>query len=46
MYLSFIKGDFSGDAYFPEFDDADWMIVERVDHPRFEYVVYRRQAVA
>ena len=26
MYLSFIKGEFSGDAYFPEFDDADWTI--------------------
>ncbi len=46
MYLSYIKGVFSGDAYFPEFDDADWVIETRVDHPRFEYVVYRRQAAA
>jgi len=46
MYLSFIKGEFSGDAYFPMFEAADWMIEARVDHPRFEYVVYRRQAAA
>ena len=46
MYLSFIKGEFSGDAYFPDFEDADWMIEKRVDHPRFEYVVFRRQAAA
>ncbi len=46
MYLSFIKGEFSGDAYFPEFDHADWLIERRVEHPRFEYVVYRRQAAA
>lgn len=46
MYLSFIKGEFRGDAYFPQYDDADWMIESRVDHPRFEYVVYRRQAAA
>jgi len=46
MYLSFMKGEFSGDAYFPEIDDADWMIEKCVDHPRFEYVVYRRQAAA
>ncbi|NIM01315.1 MAG: hypothetical protein GTN89_10825 [Acidobacteria bacterium] len=46
MYLSFIKGEFSGDAYFPQYDDADWIIDMRVDHPRFEYVVFRRQAAA
>ena len=46
MYLSYIKGEFSGDAYFPEFDTAEWIIETREDHPRFEYVVYRRQAAA
>jgi len=46
MYLSFIKGKHNGDVFFPEFDDSDWIIEERVDHPRFEYVVYLRQAAA
>ena len=43
MYLSTIKGDFEGDAYFPEFDEAAWRVERREDHPRFEFVVYRRR---
>ncbi|MFT5376839.1 MAG: dihydrofolate reductase [Candidatus Latescibacterota bacterium] len=43
MYLSFIKGDFSGDTYFPAFDEADWDIIERRDHAAFEFVHYRRK---
>ncbi len=41
MYLSYIKGDFTGDAYFPEFDEGDWDVVERRDHEGFEFVHYR-----
>ena len=44
MYLSYIKGDFVGDAYFPEFDEGDWDVVERRDHEGFEFVHYRRKA--
>ena len=43
MYLSYIKGHFAGDAYFPAFSDREWAIDRREDHPRFEFVVYRRQ---
>jgi dihydrofolate reductase len=43
MYLSYIKGDFSGDAYFPAFDERDWTVERREDYPRFEFVVYRRK---
>jgi dihydrofolate reductase len=43
MYLSYIKGDFSGDTYFPEFDENDWDVAERRDHEGFEFVHYRRQ---
>jgi dihydrofolate reductase len=43
MYLSYIKGQFTGDAYFPPFSDQEWMIDRREDHPRFEFVVYRRK---
>jgi dihydrofolate reductase len=42
MYLSYMKGDFEGDAYFPEFDESLWMVEKREDHPEFEFVVYRR----
>ena len=44
MYLSYIKGHFEGDTYFPAFDEADWDIVKREDHPAFEFVIYQRQA--
>jgi dihydrofolate reductase len=42
MYLSYIKGRFDGDAYFPAFDAGEWTVERREDHPRFEFVVYRR----
>jgi dihydrofolate reductase len=46
MYLSYIKGDYTGDAYFPEFREDDWVVEKRDDHRRFQFVVYRRKAVA
>lgn len=42
MYLSFIKGAYSGDAYFPEYDEREWVVERREDHERFEFVVLRR----
>ena len=42
MYLSYIKGHFTGDAYFPAFSDQVWAVDRREDHARFELVVYRR----
>jgi dihydrofolate reductase len=43
MYLSYIKGHFTGDAYFPAFNEREWIVERREDHPRFEFVVYRRR---
>ena len=45
MYLSFIKGRFTGDARFPEFSEQEWAVEKREDHPRFEFVVYRRREI-
>ena len=45
MYLSYIKGEYTGDAYFPAFSEQDWTVERREDHPRFEFVVYRRTGV-
>lgn len=42
MYLSYIKGEYTGDAYFPAFSERDWLVERREDHARFEFVVYRR----
>jgi dihydrofolate reductase len=43
MYLSIIKGTYDGDAYFPVFSADEWVEERRDDHPRFEFVVYRRR---
>jgi dihydrofolate reductase len=43
MYLSYIKGHFTGAAYFPVFSEQEWAVDYREDHPRFECVVYRRK---
>ena len=42
MYLSFIKGHFTGDTYFPRFDVHAWEVVEQRDHEAFEFIHYRR----
>lgn len=42
MYLSTIKGEFSGDTFFPEFDESKWHIEKRIDYPSFEFVVYKK----
>ena len=43
MYLSYIKGNFEGDTYFPAFDKTEWDIVRREDRPAFEFIVYQRR---
>ena len=42
MYLSIIKGDYDGDAHFPEFDESAWRLTRRDDHAEFEFRVYER----
>ncbi|MFL6196323.1 MAG: dihydrofolate reductase [Thermoanaerobaculia bacterium] len=32
LHLTIIEEDFPGDAYFPEYDPAQWTLVEREDH--------------
>ncbi len=39
LRLSTIKGEFSGDAYFPAFDPDHWRLVDQRDEPRY---VFRR----
>ena len=36
MYLTFVHADIEGDAWFPEYDPADWKEVERIDNPADE----------
>ena len=43
MYLSYIKQEYEGDTYFPEFNKEDWEIESTQDFQEFEFVVYRRK---
>lgn len=43
MYLSWVKGDYEGDTYFPEFDESEWEVERREDRGEFELVVYGRK---
>ena len=43
MFLSTIHGEYSGDAFFPAFDEADWNVRERKEFPEFTFVDYRRK---
>src|SRR3989344_7928909 len=36
MYLSFVKKEYDGDTYFPEFDLSEWIVEKREDHAEFE----------
>lgn len=42
MMLSYIRKDYPGDTFFPEFAEKDWAVEERRDFPEFEFVVYRK----
>ena len=43
MHLSYIKGEYSGTSYFPEFNHHQWEVEKREDFPRYELVIYRRK---
>ncbi len=42
LYLSWVKKDYDGDAFFPRFDETEWSIIEEKDHPDFIFKAYRR----
>ena len=43
MHLSFIKGKYEGDRFFPEFRSEDWEILSREERPDYIYVEYGRR---
>jgi dihydrofolate reductase len=47
LYLTEIDADYEGDAFFPQFDEADWKAGERESHQAenglgFSYMTYQR----
>ena len=43
MYLSFIKKDYVGDTYFPNFDLSQWTEMDRRNFTEFDFVSYERK---
>jgi dihydrofolate reductase len=40
MYISYVKGEYDGDAFFPQYDESQWRVEKREDFPDFELVTY------
>jgi len=45
MFISHVKQEVEGDAFFPEYDESDWEVESKEDHEEFELVVYVRKNV-
>ena len=43
MFISYIKGNFEGDTYFPEFNKEEWDIAETVEFDQFTRIKYVRK---
>lgn len=43
LHISWIKGDYSGDTYFPEINFKKWEEAEREDSSEFIYIKYLRK---
>ena len=43
MILSYIHAEYEGDAYFPEFDEREWVITQKEPHDQFTVVYYERK---
>lgn len=43
LYLSTIHGQYSGDAYFPEFEAEQWQVVEMRQQPQFTFRHWQRK---
>jgi dihydrofolate reductase len=43
MYVTHVKGQYDGDACFPEVDWSTWTKVEEQIHPQFTFAVYNKK---
>lgn len=47
LYITEIDADYDGDAFFPDFEDVEWQVVNRESHQSenglsFSYITYQR----
>lgn len=43
LHISWVKGDFKGDRFFPPLDFSEWDIHTEEDYPDFHYIHYHRR---
>ncbi len=43
MYISYVKGEYKGDVFFPEFDEKAWHVENKEEHAEFDLLVYVRK---
>jgi len=43
MYMTHVRGNFEGDAYFPAVDWSQWEKVEEEKHEKFTFAKYKRK---
>jgi dihydrofolate reductase len=42
MFITKVKGNYEGDAFFPEVDFSKWNLIEEQEHEKFKYLVYQK----
>lgn len=43
LIISYIKKFYSGDTYFPDFDESEWEVEKKEEHDEFDIVWYTRK---
>jgi dihydrofolate reductase len=43
MYISYVKGEYNGDVFFPEFEEKEWHVEKKEEHAEFELLIYVRK---
>lgn len=43
LHISWVKGEFIGDRFFPSLDFSEWTVYTEKDYPDFHYIHYRRR---
>lgn len=43
MVVSFVQGEYAGDAFFPEFDESAWSVEAVEEHEAFTRIWYRKR---
>jgi dihydrofolate reductase len=43
LYITQVKGEYEGDAFFPKVDFSEWEKIEEDLHEKFSFLVYKRK---